>query len=47
MLVATGTGGLNMMYAESSSASDVFVEQALGCGESDARYGGEIRNALL
>jgi dihydropyrimidinase len=47
MQVAGDTGGLIMMHAENGIAIDVLVEQALARGESDPRYHGEVRKALL
>ncbi|WP_031004379.1 dihydropyrimidinase [Streptomyces sp. NRRL F-5727] len=47
MQVAAGTGGLIMMHAENGIAIDVLVEQALARGETDPRYHGEVRKALL
>ncbi|MFI8509612.1 dihydropyrimidinase [Streptomyces sp. NPDC085460] len=47
MQVAAGTGGLIMMHAENGIAIDVLVEQALARGETDPRYHGEVRRALL
>lgn len=44
---AAGNGGLIMMHAENGIAIDVLVEQALARGESDPRYHGEVRKALL
>ncbi|MGW2558749.1 dihydropyrimidinase [Streptomyces sp. NPDC001514] len=43
----TGNGGLIMMHAENGIAIDVLVEQALARGETDPRYHGEVRKALL
>ncbi|MFF5389255.1 dihydropyrimidinase [Streptomyces sp. NPDC013012] len=40
-------GGLIMMHAENGIAIDVLVEQALAHGETDPRYHGEVRKALL
>ncbi|MFJ3905466.1 dihydropyrimidinase [Streptomyces sp. NPDC090025] len=40
-------GGLIMMHAENGLAIDVLVEQALARGETDPRYHGEVRKALL
>ncbi|GGO59902.1 MULTISPECIES: dihydropyrimidinase [Streptomyces] len=40
-------GGLIMMHAENGIAIDVLVEQALKRGETDPRYHGEVRKALL
>ncbi|MEU3503451.1 dihydropyrimidinase [Streptomyces hundungensis] len=40
-------GGLIMMHAENGIAIDVLVEQALARGQSDPRYHGEVRKALL
>ncbi|MEU7292672.1 dihydropyrimidinase [Streptomyces exfoliatus] len=47
MQVAGDTGGLIMMHAENGIAIDVLVEQALARGETDPRYHGEVRKALL
>ncbi|MFI8419155.1 dihydropyrimidinase [Streptomyces sp. NPDC085479] len=47
MQVAAGTGGLIMMHAENGIAIDVLVEQSLARGETDPRYHGEVRKALL
>ncbi|MER6526593.1 dihydropyrimidinase [Streptomyces sp. NPDC001508] len=44
---AADNGGLIMMHAENGIAIDVLVEQALARGESDPRYHGEVRKALL
>ncbi|MFE9533394.1 dihydropyrimidinase [Streptomyces sp. NPDC006691] len=44
---AESNGGLIMMHAENGIAIDVLVEQALARGESDPRYHGEVRKALL
>jgi dihydropyrimidinase len=41
------TGGLVMMHAENGIAIDVLVEQALARGQSDPRYHGVVRHALL
>jgi dihydropyrimidinase len=41
------TGGLIMMHAENGIAIDVLVEQALARGQTDPRYHGEVRHALL
>ncbi|MFI1360543.1 dihydropyrimidinase [Streptomyces sp. NPDC020898] len=40
-------GGLMMMHAENGIAIDVLVEQALARGETDPRFHGEVRKALL
>ncbi|MFJ4342355.1 dihydropyrimidinase [Streptomyces sp. NPDC088915] len=40
-------GGLIMTHAENGIAIDVLVEQALARGETDPRYHGEVRKALL
>ncbi|MFI9610126.1 dihydropyrimidinase [Streptomyces sp. NPDC052023] len=40
-------GGLIMMHAENGIAIDVLVQQALARGETDPRYHGEVRKALL
>ncbi|RKE23125.1 dihydropyrimidinase [Streptomyces sp. TLI_171] len=47
MQQAGETGGLIMMHAENGPAIDVLVEQALARGETDPRYHGEVRKALL
>ncbi|GAA2728903.1 dihydropyrimidinase [Streptomyces nogalater] len=44
---AAGNGGLIMMHAENGIAIDVLVQQALARGETDPRYHGEVRKALL
>jgi dihydropyrimidinase len=44
---AAGNGGMVMMHAENGLAIDVLVEQALARGETDPRYHGEVRKALL
>ncbi|MDG9723346.1 MULTISPECIES: dihydropyrimidinase [unclassified Streptomyces] len=44
---AAENGGLIMMHAENGIAIDVLVEQALARGETDPRYHGEVRKALL
>ncbi|MET9544283.1 dihydropyrimidinase [Streptomyces sp. NPDC006627] len=44
---ASANGGLIMMHAENGIAIDVLVEQALARGETDPRYHGEVRGALL
>ena len=41
------TGALTMMHAENGLAIDVLVEQALARGETDPRYHGVVRHALL
>ncbi len=41
------TGGLIMMHAENGIAIDVLVEQALSRGNTDPRYHGVVRHALL
>ncbi|WP_300006880.1 dihydropyrimidinase [Pseudonocardia sp.] len=41
------TGGLIMMHAENGIAIDVLVEQALARGNSDPRFHGVVRHALL
>ncbi|MFE0173468.1 dihydropyrimidinase [Streptomyces sp. NPDC059002] len=40
-------GALIMMHAENGIAIDVLVQQALARGETDPRYHGEVRRALL
>ncbi|MFI2184383.1 dihydropyrimidinase [Streptomyces sioyaensis] len=47
MQQAAGNGGLVMMHAENGIAIDVLVQQALERGETDPRYHGEVRRALL
>ncbi|RII09276.1 D-hydantoinase [Streptomyces sp. YIM 130001] len=47
MQQASGNGGLIMTHAENGIAIDVLVQQALARGESDPRYHGEVRKALL
>ncbi|MFJ5231076.1 dihydropyrimidinase [Kitasatospora sp. NPDC088391] len=47
MQQAGDTGALIMMHAENGPAIDVLVEQALARGETDPRYHGEVRRALL
>ncbi|MEU3492983.1 dihydropyrimidinase [Kitasatospora cineracea] len=47
MQQAAGTGALTMVHAENGPAIDVLVEQALARGETDPRYHGEVRRALL
>ena len=44
---APSNGGLIMMHAENGIAIDVLVEQALAAGQTDPRYHGEVRHALL
>lgn len=44
---ASSNGGLIMMHAENGLAIDVLVEQALARGETDPRFHGEVRKALL
>lgn len=44
---AAGNGGLIMMHAENGIAIDVLVEQALARGDTDPRFHGEVRKALL
>ncbi|MGW0734508.1 dihydropyrimidinase [Streptomyces sp. NPDC002851] len=47
MQKAAVNGGLIMMHAENGIAIDVLVQQALARGETDPRYHGEVRKALL
>lgn len=47
MQKAASSGGLIMTHAENGLAIDVLVEQALARGETDPRYHGEVRKALL
>ncbi|MEV6105844.1 dihydropyrimidinase [Streptomyces sp. NPDC051940] len=44
---ASLNGGMIMMHAENGIAIDVLVQQALSRGETDPRYHGEVRKALL
>ncbi|NEC36494.1 dihydropyrimidinase [Streptomyces rubrogriseus] len=44
---AAENGGLIMIHAENGIAIDVLVEQALARGETDPRFHGEVRKALL
>jgi len=41
------TGGLILMHAENGIAIDVLIEQALARGQTDPRYHGIVRHALL
>jgi dihydropyrimidinase len=41
------TGALTMMHAENGIAIDVLIEQALARGQTDPRYHGVVRHALL
>jgi dihydropyrimidinase len=47
MQKAGETGALIMIHAENGIAIDVLVEQALARGQTDPRYHGEVRHALL
>ncbi|GAA2115878.1 dihydropyrimidinase [Kitasatospora saccharophila] len=47
MQQAAELGALTMVHAENGPAIDVLVEQALARGETDPRYHGEVRRALL
>ncbi|KUL36968.1 phenylhydantoinase [Streptomyces sp. NRRL F-4489] len=47
MQQAGGNGGLIMMHAENGLAIDVLVQQALARGDTDPRFHGEVRKALL
>jgi dihydropyrimidinase len=47
MQKAGDTGGLIMIHAENGIAIDVLVEQALARGQTDPRYHGDVRHALL
>lgn len=47
MQKAGETGGLIMMHAENGIAIDVLAEQALARGQTDPRYHGDVRHALL
>ncbi len=47
MQKASMNGGMIMMHAENGIAIDVLVEQALQRGETDPRFHGEVRKALL
>ncbi|MCO1578882.1 dihydropyrimidinase [Crossiella sp. SN42] len=44
---ASDNGGLIMMHAENGIAIDVLIEQALQRGETDPRFHGQVRHALL
>ncbi|WP_369212215.1 dihydropyrimidinase [Streptomyces flavofungini] len=47
MQKAATNGALIMMHAENGIAIDVLVQQALARGETDPRFHGEVRRALL
>lgn len=47
MQKGAANGALIMMHAENGIAIDVLVQQALARGETDPRYHGEVRRALL
>ncbi|MFJ2768966.1 dihydropyrimidinase [Streptomyces sp. NPDC087300] len=47
MQKAATNGSLIMMHAENGIAIDVLVQQALARGETDPRYHGEVRRAIL
>ncbi|MEE4421586.1 dihydropyrimidinase [Streptomyces bugieae] len=47
MQQAADNGGLIMMHAENGIAIDVLVRQALERGDTEPRYHGEVRRALL
>ncbi|MFF4604855.1 dihydropyrimidinase [Streptomyces sp. NPDC001339] len=47
MQQSADNGGLVMMHAENGIAIDVLVRQALERGETEPRYHGEVRRALL
>ncbi|ATL31721.1 dihydropyrimidinase [Streptomyces formicae] len=47
MQKGAANGALIMMHAENGIAIDVLVRQALARGETDPRYHGEVRRALL
>jgi dihydropyrimidinase len=47
MQAASGNGGLIMMHAENGIAIDVLIAQALERGQTDPKYHGVVRHALL
>ena len=47
MQSASGNGGLIMMHAENGIAIDVLIAQALERGQTDPKYHGVVRHALL
>ena len=47
MQAAAGNGGLIMMHAENGIAIDVLIAQALARGQTDPKYHGVVRHALL
>jgi dihydropyrimidinase len=47
MQQGAGNGALTMMHAENGIAIDLLVAQALERGQTDPRYHGDVRHALL
>jgi dihydropyrimidinase len=47
MQQGAANGALTMMHAENGIAIDLLVQQALARGQSDPRYHGDVRHALL
>ncbi|WP_028937216.1 dihydropyrimidinase [Pseudonocardia spinosispora] len=47
MQQGTANGALTMMHAENGIAIDLLVQQALAKGQTDPRYHGDVRHALL
>src|ERR1700754_1043861 len=47
MQQGAANGALTMMHAENGIAIDVLVQQALALGQTDPRYHGDVRHALL
>ena len=47
MQQGTANGALTMMHAENGIAIDLLVAQALAKGQTDPRYHGDVRHALL
>jgi dihydropyrimidinase len=47
MQQGAANGALTMMHAENGIAIDLLVQQALARGQTDPRYHGEVRHALL
>ncbi|HEY2206804.1 MAG TPA: dihydropyrimidinase [Pseudonocardia sp.] len=47
MQQGAANGALTMMHAENGIAIDLLVRQALARGQSDPRYHGDVRHALL
>src|SRR5882724_3822377 len=47
MQQGAANGALTMMHAENGIAIDLLVQQALAKGQTDPRYHGDVRHALL